>query len=176
MRKLAFLCAGLGVSLGLSVGLGTFGCAKSEADTHTAPAAKAVPEPVPAQAAAPGGAPRLHAEGQGFTVDVTPPTAAAIGSESKARVVLRPTGGYHVNKEFPMILTVTAPSGVDVPKAKQQGADATKFEETEAVFDVPFTIKEAGDKAFAATFRFAVCTATTCDPKNEKLAWNVSVK
>ena len=28
----------------------------------------------------------------------------------------------------------------------------------------------------SATFRFAVCTETTCDPKIEKLAWNVAVK
>jgi hypothetical protein len=127
-------------------------------------------------APAAAGETRLHAEGQGYTVDVTPPSSAAVGSEAKARVVLKPTGGYHVNKEFPMVLAVTAPSGVDVPKAKQQGADASKWEETEAIFEVPFTAKDAGEKAFAASFRFAVCTATTCDPKNEKLAWNVSVK
>ena len=75
-----------------------------------------------------------------------------------------------------MVLMVTAPGGVDVTKAKQAGRDAAKLEETEAMFDVPFTAKEAGDKAFAASFRFAVCTATTCDPHSEKLAWNVTAK
>ena len=173
MRKLAFLCACLA--------LAAVGCSKSEADTLAPPPARSPSAPAPerAQAAAPvvpAGTARLHAEGQGFTVDVTPPSSAAVGTEAKARVVLKPNGGYHVNKEFPMILAVTPPTGVDVPKTKQQGADAAKFEETEAIFEVPFTAKESGDKSFAATFRFAVCTATTCDPKNEKLAWNVSVK
>jgi len=155
-------------------GVGGVGAACSSSEAREDPPAAAAPAPAQAQAAPTG--PRLHAEGQGFVVDVKPPAAAAVGSVAKAQVVLKPTGGYHVNKEFPTVLAVTAPTGVDVPKAKQAAADAASFEESGAVFEVPFTAKEAGDKSFAATFRFAVCTATTCDPKNEKLAWNVSVK
>jgi len=41
---------------------------------------------------------------------------------------------------------------------------------------VKFTSKDAGEKKFGAKFRFAVCTATTCDPKKEALAWVVPVK
>src|SRR5262249_3982062 len=130
----------------------------------------------PADAQTQPAAGKLHAEGQGYVVDVKPPAGATVAAEAKAHVVLKPTAGYHVNKEFPMVLAVTAPPGVDVPKAKQAGGDAAKLEETEAVFDIPFTAKEAGDKAFAASFRFAVCTATTCDPHNEKLAWSVSAR
>jgi hypothetical protein len=172
MRKLAFVCGTLAGADAVAVAVG--GCARSEAQTQPPAAAADTPPAVPAPPPAPAG--KAHAEGQGYTVDVKPPATAAVGAEAKAHVVLHPTAGYHVNKEFPMILTVTAPPGVDVPKAKQAGADAAKLEETEAVFDIPFTAKEAGDKAFAASFRFAVCTATTCDPHNEKLAWNVSAK
>jgi hypothetical protein len=143
-------------------------CSKSEAQP--------VPAPVPTADTAAPAVGKSHAEGQGYVVDVKPPASAAVGSEAKAQVVLRPTGGYHVNKEFPILLSVTAPTGVDVPKAKQAGGDAAKLEEAEAIFEIPFTAKEAGDKSFAATFKFAVCTATTCDPHNEKLAWSVSAK
>lgn len=165
MRKLAFVGAVLAAA-------SLAACSRSEAQTQPPPP---TPTEAPAAPAAPAAA-KLHAEGQGYVVDVKLPASTAVGAESKAHVVLHPTSGYHVNKEFPMVLAVTAPPGVDVPKAKQAGGDAAKLEESEAIFDIPFTAKEAGDKAFAASFRFAVCTATTCDPHNEKLAWNVTAK
>jgi hypothetical protein len=130
----------------------------------------------PPPAAAPRAAAGARAEGQGFIVEVTPPATAAVGTAAKARVVLKPTSGYKVNKEFPTKLTVTAPAGVEVAKATQAGADAAKLAEDECVFEVAFTPKEAGDKKFEAAFKFAVCTTETCDPKSEKLAWTVPVK
>ncbi len=150
------------------IALAAIACAKSEADTPR-------PAPPPPQAP-PAQAPSSHAEGKGFVVDVKAPPEAPNGTEARAQVVLTPTGGYHVNKEFPILLAVTAPAGVEVVKAKQSAADAAKLEEAGAVFDVAFTPKEAGAKQFQASFKFAVCTATTCDPKNTKLAWNVTIK
>src|SRR5262245_8777812 len=116
-----------------------------------------------------------RSEGQGYIVDVLAPADAKAGAASTVKVTLRPTGGYHVNKEFPIALTVVAPEGVDLPKAKLTGQDG-KVTDDRADFEVAFTPKAAGDKAFTATFRFAVCTAETCDPKVEKLSWNVAVK
>lgn len=115
-------------------------------------------------------------EGQGFVVEVLPPTDAASGKEFVCKVVLKATGEYHLNAEFPTSLKVTSPAGVTVQKPEQKKADAASFSEREAVFEVRGTSADGGAKAFAATFRFAVCTATTCDPKNAKLAWNVDVK
>jgi hypothetical protein len=152
-------------------------CSNTPAQAQAAgPSAPAAPGGAPAAPAADSRPGKAHAEGQGYVVDVRPPEGAQVGSAATAKVVLHPTGGYHVNKEFPITLAVVAPTGVDLPKVKQTAPDAAKLEEGEAIFEVPFTAKEAGDKAFAATFRFAVCTPTTCDPKNEKLAWNVAVK
>jgi hypothetical protein len=135
--------------------------------------AKDLPKPGPAAVAAKTG-PR--SEGQGYIVDVVPPASATAGAQGVIQVTLHPTPGYHVNKEFPMALTIVAPDGVDLPKSKLSAADAAKLTDDRADFAVAFTPKAAGDKAFTATFRFAVCTAETCDPKVEKLAWNVSVK
>jgi hypothetical protein len=139
---------------------------------NSTPVARA--ESAPAAPAKPAAGPR--AEGQGFVVEVKPPATAAVGAQAKARVVLKPTGGYKVNKEFPTKLTVTPPTGVEVAKAVQMGPEAAKLEEDECVFEVAFTPKEGGDKKFEAAFKFAVCTAETCDPKSEKLAWTVPVK
>jgi hypothetical protein len=115
-------------------------------------------------------------EGQGFVVEVQHQPGGQVGTAAAAQVVLKPTGGYHLNKEFPTQLEVTPPAGVAVDKAKQTVADAARFEETGAEFAVHYTAKDAGAKKFTATFRFAVCTETTCDPKRETLAWNVDVK
>ncbi len=114
--------------------------------------------------------------GQGYTLTIDAPGDAAVNGQAVAKIVVKPADGYHFNKDFPTSLKVTPPDGVDVPKAEQAAADAKKLDETEATFEVAFTPKAAGAKQFNATFKFAVCTATTCDPKREKLAWNVNVK
>ena len=143
-------------------------------DTNTPPAAPKVETAAPApKSGAPAG-PRV--EGQGFVVEVQAPAGAEVGAAAAAQVVLKPTGGYHVNKEFPTALEVTAPAGVEIEKTKQGVGDAARFEESGGEFIVKFTAKDAGAKKFLATFRFAVCTETTCDPKRETLAWNVDVK
>ncbi len=162
-------------------------CTKSKAPEASAPTDKgatgAAPAGAPSEAKrtiegvkGSGGPPGVRAEGKGFVVVVTPPESAATGAAAAARVTLSPTAGYHLNKEFPTLLKVTPPAGVSCDKAEQKVADAQKFEEQGAEFAVACTSTEAGEKQFMATFKFAVCTETTCDPKTEKLAWNVAVK
>lgn len=119
---------------------------------------------------------KTKAEGDGFVLEVLPPPSVAVNAQGLARLVLKPKAGYHVNKDFPTSLEVTAPAGVELKKSKQTGSDAAKLEESEAAFHIDFVGKAAGTYAFAATFKFAVCTATTCDPQREKLAWEVAVK
>jgi hypothetical protein len=53
---------------------------------------------------------------------------------------------------------------------------AVKLEEGGAEFDVAFTSADAGKKTFSGEFKFAVCSASTCDPKKEKLSFTVEVK
>jgi hypothetical protein len=142
------------------------------------PAAPAAPEAAkaPEAAAAPVPDGKAHAEGEGYVVDVKPPASAAPGAEAVVEVTVTATGQFHLNKDFPTVLDVVAPSGVDVGKPKLTAADAAKFEEKTATFQVKFTAKDAGDKKFGANFHFAVCTATTCNPKKEALGWTVAVK
>ena len=136
-------------------------------------------QPTPnASPTAPTAAPKAPAPrvtGQGFVVEVTAPPAG-VGAEVAARLTLKAVDGYKVNKEFPYSLSVNPPTGVEVVKAQQSVEDAIKFEDLEAAWDVKFTPQAAGDKKFAATFRFAVCTETSCDPKTAELAWDVAVK
>jgi hypothetical protein len=149
-------------------------CSKDGAPPAASPPVAAAPA-----AAAPEvpveGKPRV--EGQGFVVEVkSPPDGAAAGTEGTAQVVLNATGGYHLNKDYPTSLELTAPDGVEITKVKMTSADAASFEEKVATWDVKFTAKAAGEKKFGAKFKFAVCTETTCDPKKEMLGWVVAVK
>src|SRR5262245_34283107 len=91
------------------------------------PAAAAPAAPAAAEAAAPEG--KQKAEGEGYVVEVKAPATAAPGAEGMAQVVLNATGQYHLNKDFPTVLDVTAPDGVTLGKVKLTTADASKFEE-----------------------------------------------
>ena len=171
---------GLGLVAALLLPLGT-SCQKDPAahagaptpnttmDDRGAPSAPAPADPANAT-------PKTSAQGKGYQLSVQPPGDAPAGAPSIVQLVLRPMAGYHVNKEFPTSLEISATAGIDVAKAKQTPADAAKFEDDGAAFEIKFTPSVAGTAKFTAVFKFAVCTETTCEPSRETLAWNVPVK
>jgi hypothetical protein len=111
-----------------------------------------------------------------YTVKVDAP-AAKRAEKAKAHVHIAPSSGYHMNKDYPTSVTVVAPAGVTVEKAKLTTKDGgITLAEAGADFDVVFTATEAGKKSFDGEIRFAVCTANSCDPKKEKLSFTVEVK
>ena len=81
-----------------------------------------------------------------------------------------------MNKDYPTNLSVVAPAGATVDKPKQGAKDAVKFAEEGADFDVAYTCNEAGKQTFTGELKFAVCSASSCDPKKEKLSFTVDVK
>lgn len=110
----------------------------------------------------------------GIKLDV--PDGVAKGSEAVVRVVVTPKTGWKMNKEFPTKLQITAPAGVALAKGAQGIADAERFEDKGATFAVKFQADSPGQKSFQASFKFAVCTDATCDPKKQELAWVVNVQ
>jgi hypothetical protein len=112
-----------------------------------------------------------------YTVKVEAPSAPVKKAEkAKARIHITPGSGYHMNKDYPTSITVAPPAGVTLEKAKLTAKDAAKFEDAGADFDVVFTAADAGKKDFTGEIKFAVCSANSCDPKREKLAFSVEVK
>ncbi len=85
-------------------------------------------------------------------------------------VALTPSGGYHVNEEYPIRVTVRAPEGVTLPKSLLQRADAVEFGATRARFEVPFTPAAAGERNVELQVDFAVCTDENCMPDQRTLA------
>ena len=107
-------------------------------------------------------------------VDVQP---AKKGQKAVAKVHITPGAGYHMNKEYPTSLTfTTVPAGVLVDKMKLTAKDAAKFEEAGAEFDVAYTAAELGKKKVSGEIKFAVCSATTCDPKKSAVSFEIDVK
>ncbi len=96
--------------------------------------------------------------------------AAKRGERALVRLHLAPGKGYHVNKEFPTALTVAVLTGVAVDKP------TSKVEEAGADFEVALTAAEPGKKVVTGDLKFAVCSATSCDPKREKVSFTVDVK
>jgi hypothetical protein len=91
-----------------------------------------------------------------------------------AKIHVTPGAGFHVNKDYPTTVSVV-PAGCTVEKPKQTAADAVSLTEKSADFDVAFTCNAAGKQTFTGEMKFAVCSASSCDPKKEKLSFTVDV-
>jgi len=115
-------------------------------------------------------------EESSFVVTATVPQSVTTGSMAKVRVTVKSKPGWKLNQDFPTKLVVEAPAGVTLVKAVQRKGDAVHFSEKKGEFDVSFTTSGKGDKKFAGTFKFAVCTDKSCDPKKVPLAWVVTVE
>ncbi len=119
--------------------------------------------------------PLAHAADDSYALSWQVPTAKK-GERATARVHLAPGKGYHVNKDFPTALTLVAPAGVVLERPKQTSKDAAKLEEAGADFDVALTASAPAAAVVTGQMRFAVCTATTCDPKSVAVNFTVDVK
>jgi hypothetical protein len=111
-----------------------------------------------------------------YKFEVQAPVSAKKDEKAKTTLHFQGEGRFHVNVDYPVKLTITAPSGVKVEKATQTHKDAVKFEKEGADFAVEFTPSETGKKSFTGEMKFAVCTATECAPSFEKIAFDVDVK
>ena len=110
------------------------------------------------------------------TLEAAPAAAGAGAEAAKVSLHVKPKPGWKLNQEFPTRLRISGPEGVAVQKPDQRSADATLFTEKEATFSADFRAPSPGSAEFSASFRFAVCTESTCDPKQEDLRWAVTVK
>jgi hypothetical protein len=97
------------------------------------------------------------------------------GQPATAKVQFRATSGWHVNKDFPTELRLKLPDGVSAQKPTLTKADA-KLTDEEGSFDVVLTAKQAGKSTVLGELRFAVCTATTCDPQRAPISIEITAQ
>lgn len=106
----------------------------------------------------------------GFELRATAAGPYHAGQPASFGVTLTPSGGYHVNEEYPIRVAATAPPELTLPKSTLARADAAEFGPQRARFDVPFTAVGAGQRRVTATVGFAVCTPERCMPDERTLA------
>jgi hypothetical protein len=132
---------------------------------------------------APGGTdPQKLAPDEG-KLAIEAPADAKAGAETTAKITVTPATGYHVNTEFPIKLTLTAPDGVTLAKtefkaggpSKDKG-DADTLEESQLLLGVKLTAAKSGSYTINGTFKFAVCDKDSCRPKKESIAIQVAAK
>ena len=167
-------------------------CGSEKAQSTTSEPAAAPPAAASAQAkapapgeadaakAAPGGPVKVvdgppPGEKDRYALAIEPPKDAKVGQAVQVKVKVTPKAPWHMNLDFPTSLAVEAPAGVELAKPKLAKADATKLDESSCEFDLAFTPKEAGEKAFKGTFKFAVCQDEACSPVTEDVTFAVNV-
>jgi hypothetical protein len=119
-------------------------------------------------------APRARAEEKLYEIKNTE-TTVAVGAKATTSVTIATKNGWHVNADAPITLTLTAPAGITLAKAKLARADLAASTQESARFDVAFEAAEIGAKVISAEARFVLCQATACKPVKETLSLNVDV-
>lgn len=112
----------------------------------------------------------------GFELRATAEPTYTVGQAAAFGIALSPRANYHVNQEYPIHITLRAPSGVTLQKAELARADAAEFTERLARFSVPFTAGTAGSARVEAEVDFAVCTPENCMPDRRTVAVSLAVQ
>jgi hypothetical protein len=124
---------------------------------------------------------RLHPE-EG-TLAIEPPADVKAGTETVAKITVKPGKGFHVNTEYPIKLSLTPTSGVALAKTdfaagghdKGKG-DADALDEQNLAFAVKLTPSAGGNYTVSGKFKFAVCDANQCLPKKENISITLAAK
>jgi hypothetical protein len=118
------------------------------------------------------------ADTDSYTITLAAPSTMTPGGDGLATLEVTPKQGWHLNKEFPTKLTVAVgnPGGATVQKPEQSLKDAMAWDEQRGAFQVGFQVKSSGEQTFTGNLKFAVCTASSCDPKKQQVVWAVAVK
>lgn len=111
-----------------------------------------------------------------YSLNADKSEAYQVDKASSVFITLAPKGVYHINQEYPTLVTVSAPPGVTLTKGKLIKSDAVRFDEKLAKFEVPFSSSQSGTYQVDVKASFAMCTAETCIPFDKTLAVTLSVK
>jgi hypothetical protein len=132
------------------------GCGGSKPE----PTAAARAQAEPARASTPSPVPSDSEEGD-CEVEVEGPESTQVGHSATARVALRATGGYKVNREAPLSVHLVG-NAVRPSKASFSHEDASFDAADELHFEIPFTSDAPGDHALEVHAKFGICSDATC--------------
>ena len=110
-----------------------------------------------------------------YSIAVDKVTAKA-GQQATAQVKILPGPNYHLNLDYPLSLKLTLPAGVTAPKSTFAKSDAKSWTEKGGQLDVVLVGSAAGPKTVQGQLKFAVCTATTCEPQTSPVTIELTVQ
>lgn len=109
-----------------------------------------------------------------WSLDTGKPVKVKRGAAGKAHLEIIPRADAHVSPDAPIGLTVTAPDGVTLEKAKLGRADSKPTAKNGVQFDVPFTAEKSGE--IKGKLNFFICTEKLCERQTKELALAVVVE
>lgn len=113
--------------------------------------------------------------GDGFVVTASTRETAVAGATVDVELVVTPSGGYKVNREYPSAVEIAAPADVSVAKTRLVRADGS-IDHARATFHLALTPRTAGTKQIGLKLRFALCTDSTCEPRRHEASLRLDVK
>ena len=88
---------------------------------------------------------------------------AKIGDKGSVKLVLKPSGGAHVDPRAPLALEAKSTGTVSIDKATFAHADGKETAEKNVEFAVPYTAKTPGSDTIKVHADFYLCTAKICE-------------
>jgi hypothetical protein len=157
--------------------LGTMACKSAAEPAAPVPQSSSAPSAAAHEQAAPAKAPATdRVDDASFELAAVPGGPYAVGQLGSFAVSLKPRGEYHINQDYPITVSMSPATGVNLPRSEFKKADAAVFGEKLARFDVPLTPQQKGAQRLEANVRFAVCTPETCIPDERTLALVLTVQ
>ena len=99
----------------------------------------------------------------------------ALGDKATASLTITAKGGWHVNPDAPITVSLTSPAGLTTSKSKLTRSDLTKSTKETAQFDIPVEASESGKKVLNAEAKFVLCQESACKPVKETVTFNLMV-
>lgn len=120
-------------------------------------------------------------ERKGRGVDYDIQTSAStkqlkVGERGKLVIAIIPTKDRKVHKQAPLSVSLRAPAGIVLDKAKLGRADVSQDSEKRLELSVGFTAKSMGEQSIEANASFFICTDKWCQRMSERIVIAVNVQ
>lgn len=163
----------LALSIAFALAGATFGLVACGGDEEAAGSGATEAPPVP-EAPPPPAEARPSWEEANFTLNASATGPYAPNAAGTFELRLDARGGFHVNREYPWMVTVTTPTGVTTPSATIEGGGIT-LEEASARIPVSFTATAPGTHRITCAVDFGICTEENCQFETRNVAVDVVV-
>lgn len=116
-------------------------------------------------------------KGVDYTIDTSQSTRQLKAGERGTYVLaIVPGKDRKVHKQAPLSVTLRAPAGIVLDKAKLGRADVASDDGKRVELKVGFAAKSAGEQAIEADATFFICTDKWCQRMTEQVAVTVNVQ